>query len=130
MKRIIGILLGLLLLCGCSEKNNPLTPPSTHQDLTGQWLTSMRGYNINILLSQTQRSLTGSGMLLVNDPYSYAPVTVTGVVMDSIISLGIHEADGTLVNFTGRVLNDSTIFGTLRGYVPVPMPIVMNRRYL
>lgn len=98
------------LACGDSSTE----PEAT---VTGRWLGTLSSgtstATVNLILAQSGTSVTGNGTLVTS--LESIALTATGTFVDPDLSLTISAQGFEQMNYTGRLVTDIQIDGTLNG---------------
>ena len=109
MRRTFGILL-VLLAAGCG--GDTLLGPVTNCD--GQWAGIQNGYNLNLNLSQTDSTVSGS--VRMAGAFGFADGTATGKCSAQGVALAFDMPGYQAVTYTGALSQSAAkIIGQLDG---------------
>jgi hypothetical protein len=108
MRRFFVLLVGLV---ACSSSNNVASTPTI--TTAGSWTGSTSGETFDLVLTQTNGSVAGSGSLL-SPVAATIPLSVTGAYVAPTASLTFSSTGFKSINFTGTVVA-TTMTGILNG---------------
>jgi hypothetical protein len=108
MRVFLVVFLGLV---ACSSGDNATPTPTI--TTAGSWTGTTSGATFNLVLTQTNGSVTGSGALL-SPAAATIPLSVTGAYAAPTASLTFASPGFNPINFTGTVVA-TTMTGILNG---------------
>lgn len=122
MRRSVLLTLVFATLTACDS--GPTEPPIP--SLTGRWTGTSGEMAVDITLTETDGSLTGSGNLTW-DSGSLA-VTTTGTHAHPNVSMTIRATGYQDIDYTGSMSGDAAISGRLNGSGFTNAGLTLNRR--
>lgn len=107
---------GTITLSSTEAANRQVSVPvtltlGTNLPLSGRWVGASDSVNLALILVQSNAAVTGSGSF-------YPPLrtlTVTGTYQSPAVSLTLTAQDSSVTTFTGSLVGDNAILGTLNG---------------
>lgn len=124
MKKLLTLpLLALALLVGACD-SGPTEPK--HVSAAGSWSGTSSGITVNLTLSETAKTINGSGNLQGGS--GSIAVTVTGTNAYPNVSMTLASPGYEAMNFQGTFTNPTTISGAVNGSGFNSFALTLNKR--
>jgi hypothetical protein len=112
--RRLALALSIAALAGCAGSLDLTNPRVVGEELRGTWsqVLSVPGAATVLELSVAGSIVSGSGSYAIEAGAS-GPLTVTGVISGSIITIQFTRSDGNVGHFHGQLISTDVLYGSL-----------------